>query len=308
MKNQLLPLVAALSLIFLVSCGSNPRGPGAVVLTGPDLDLSQALSLDINHVYIKDWSEGTLPSVSVYLQNSVTGEYLVCAGPSQGLDIVVNPGVYYAKLSIPMAKVAGAVDKKVKFFKITIVANQSDPCPAEYEDGDGEIVAEKQVDFNSLYETVINFNDGSAYVTLIGRGNGNIDLPEMETSATDALTVGEISFDGAGSGGIIPNYYLMLHVTGGTVSLISPDDMPEMREGNVIYSWLDLPFTETNGVSKDAGLKKREAYIELFKYVGDDEILVGKTKADYIEDLLRYAGQKVEFEGGNGYIKIRAID
>lgn len=305
------PVFFLLAVLMLVSAGCGGSGgsgsPGPANLTGPDLDLSEAKELILNQMYIKDWNEDILPSISVYLQNSVTDAYIVCAGPAEGLDVALGSGIFYGNLEVPLIAVDGAKNDDTLFFRISVVADQSKPCPEIYTEGDGVVLAEKEVDFNGLYKTTIDMVDGYIYLGFTGRGNPDISIPEMEIAATDALTVGEIYFDDAPPQGIIPNYYLMLHIAGGNVDLVSPDVMPHMREGKIIYSWLNLAFAKTEGISTNADLQKREAYFELYKYDGDNEVLIGTTAPDYVEDLLRYAGQKLEFTNNKGYLKLRSL-
>ncbi len=292
--------------ICLTTAGCGSSGGGLAEIDGP-LDLSEAQLLVLNHFYVKEWTpDGNRPFFSVYIKDNLTGDSMVCAGPDDGLSVASEAGVYYGNLSIPMRLVddaAGAYDTPV--LDIVIVADQNNACPSEIADSD-DIVATVRVNIGELTDMPIEINDGAAYLAFKVVGHDDIDVPEMEPAVVDQLTVGEIYFVDTPPGDVIPNYYLFLYISNGTsydfAGLIDPEDMPEMRLPGVIFSWLSLPFADTEGVSEDATLLKRKAYIQLLK---DNSVVVGQTDNEYLGDMI---GRKVEFVTGTGYVQFRRIE
>jgi hypothetical protein len=304
MKKIRYAAFAVMASIIISGCGGGSSN-GPAVIDGPELDLSEALQLVVNQIYVKEWS-GTAarPFFSVYIQDALSEEYLVCAGPDQSLDLASRAGIFYGNLDVSMVAVTGATNKNTPIFNITIVADQENPCPSPIADDD-TIVGTVQINFGELLDSPIEFGEDAAYVTFIGSGHEDIQVPEMEGTTTDALTVGEIYFEDTSSGDIIPDYYMVLYVSNGSSfefhSIIDPSSMPEMREAKVVYSWLSLVFPETEDVSTDEDLLKTKARIELLK---SDGVLIGKTGEEFIGDII---GRKVEFTNNKGYIKIRSI-
>lgn len=289
--------------LFLSACGGSSGGPANIV--GPELNLAEAVQLEVNQIFVKNWS-GTAarPFFSVYIQDAISEELMACAGPDEGLDIASSAGIYYADLSVPFIRVTGATDKNTPIFNIIIVADQENPCPEPIATGD-QVVGQVQVNFGELLDYPIEFGVGDAYVTLIAHGHSDVRVPDMPPAETDVLTVGELYFDDTPPGDVIPDYYLVLYVTNGNIydfqAIIDPSEMPEMREPKIIYSWLNLAFSGTEGVSTDVDLLKRKGRIEFLK---NDGQLIGKTSDEYIGDLI---GRKIEFTNGKGYLKLRSV-
>lgn len=292
-----------ISTFILTSCGGGSSG--VAVIEGPELNLGEALQLEINQLFVKEYSGGSSrPFFAVYIQDAISEEYLVCAGTNEGLDVATAAGIFYGNLSVPMTQVTGSTDKNTPIFNIIVVVDQENPCPAPVTDND-TIVGTLQINFGELLDSPINIGNGATSVTFIGRGHEDVDMPEMDPATTDALTVGKIYFEDTPPGDIIPDYYLVLYVSNGTIfdfhAMIDPSEMPLMREPNVIYSWLNLAFSDTEEISTDQDLLKRKARIELLKNDGN---LIGKTGEEFLGDII---GQTVEFTNGRGYLKFKRL-
>lgn len=294
---------ALLFLSFIISCGG--EAPGPAVIDGPELSLSEAQDIELNQLYVKNWGgSGSRPFFSVYIQDGLSDDYMVCVGPEDGLDLASRAGVYYGKLSMPMNRVNGANDHNTPLMNVIVVADQKKPCPEPLADDD-MIIGSAQINFSELLDRPINIQEGTAYVTFRARGHEDVDIADFGVAAIDALSVGEVYFTEPAPIDVIPNYYLVLYVSNGSVyeytSMVGPDEMPEMREPNIIYSWLDLPFSGTEGMNINDNLLNTKAKVELRR---DEDILVGKTSAKYVADIV---GQKIDFLDGKGYLKFRRL-
>lgn len=302
MKSVSYIFAAIFSLMLITNCGGK-MGPANI--EGPELSLNEALELEINHIYVKNWAgTGARPFFSVYIQDGVSEEFIVCAGVNEGLDIAGQAGIYYGKLSVPMVAVNGAKDVNTPIFNIIVVADQENPCPSGISDDD-TIIGTVQINFGELLDAPIEIGSGDAYVTFRGRGHDDVEIPEMGYAATDALTVGEIYFEDSPTGDVIPDYYMVLYIATGSIfefwGIIDPSDMPQMREPDLIYSWLNLAFDDTDNISTNENLLKRKARVELLK---NDAELIGQTSEEFLGDII---GRTIEFTNGKGYITFRSI-
>jgi len=302
MKRIRYAALLILASLILTQCGGS-GGPADI--QGPELNIGEALQLVVNQIYVKNWSgTGIHPFFSVYIQDGLSEEYLVCSGPDQGLNIANAADTYYGNLEATMLPVTGATDKNTPIFNIVIVADKEDPCPSPINETD-TIVGTVQINFGELLDSPIDFGNGAAYITFIGTGNPDIKVPEMSAVTTDALTVGELYFEDTPPGDVLPDYYMVLYVSNGTTlefhSIIEPSNMPILRMPGTIYSWLNLIFPDTDGISVDEDMLKRKARVEFLK---NDGQLIGKTSEEFLGDLI---GRTVEFTNGLGYLKFRSV-
>lgn len=288
-------------LILANGCGSGGGGSeGPAVFVGPELSMGEALQLEINHLYIKEWSSGGKTIYfSVYVQNSIYGNNLVCAGPSEGLSVASEAGTYYGKLSVPMMAVTGAVDNNPIEMKVIIVADQEEPCPAPPNEDD--IVVSATVELDELVGTPIRIGADDAIITFKGKGHDDVDVVDVPALEPEGLAIGEIYFTDTIDETQIPSYYLTLYLADGSgIYLINHDEMPEMRRPQVIYSWLELIF---DGLD-DSTLNKN-GWVVLNRLSAEGPVIIGQTESVPLKDMY---GRRFEFTNDRGYIKFRDIN
>lgn len=299
-KFVILSLFAMASLT--AGCGSSsPAGSAKANITGPELSVAEAKDLLVNQFYVKEWSgEGNTIHFNIYIQDDLNENFIVCAGPDEGLNTAVEAGVYYASLSAGMLQV-DSVDYNAVSLNIIITADQDNPCPAPPDEGK-IVVTASGLSLDDIYNNALHFENDSAIIGFIGRGGENISVEQIPVAEDNKLIVGEISFRDSPDASQLPTYYLVLYFADGSgVHMISSGDMPEMRESGVVYSWLNLPFDDVTKASFT-----KEAWVELKRVRrADSPITVGTTESVPIEDM---HGHRLNFTNGSGYIIFKDIN
>lgn len=300
MKSIVYTLLTILITACATGCGSGKAGP--VVIEGPELSLSEAQDLEVNHLYVKEASyDGIRPFFSVYLQDN-EGNDMACAGPDQGLDVVTEVGVYFGSLSASLKAVEGAKDQAPITFKLIIVESKVDPCPKPFSSDDYIVGERSGLRFVDIFEKPIDIDNGSIWVTLKSRDSGDISVPDDDQISPDAISIGEIYFTDNISQDTYPSYYLVLFTKdegGGWIhkSTIYTDQLPLMFQKEITYSWLNLGFEDTQDLVAESSYTKQV----LIKLKRENGVTVAETEPSILANII---GRKVEFKSSRGHIKI----
>lgn len=287
---------------LLASCGG---GSDIAKLVGPILSLDDLPELRIDQLYIgavaKD--EFGTPRFAVYLRDAATEKAVACAGGSDGLKVIREPGIFYGRLDIPLQISKGLDTYEGLQFQLVIVEKDSDDCPQPIQADDEIIGITPTVNFAGLLNTLLTTTNGQARVLLKVRGADSPSVPLMVASLTPRLGVEALTVPEAiDPNGPVPLYSLVLLGSEGDGfgCQIGSDQLPTITAATPTYGGLNL-FFPCGSLLSDADLA-HTMQIQLWRQIGDETDQVTQTRYAKLKELV---GETVPFEDEHGSIRLR---
>ncbi len=303
MKQKGILLFTVAALFAALGCGSGGSG-----ITGPVLDIDEALSLKIDQFYTAAGLEdeyATTGEFSVYLRDAVTGQDIACTPQESGMNRLGSIDLYYGGLDTAFTEVMDLHPTAAALVQLVFVEKDSLDCPEPIASGDDIIGITAPFTIDSLVATHIWASNGMASAVLRMGGTPPSEPPTMAFAMSDGLVVDQVKFAPPDDGNE-HRYYLFAERYDGDTSAetcpIGDDALAKLRYGGIVYAALNLPVACFDPAAADFDATRVKFSVWVQKDAGPE--LMAETDVKTIGELI---GERLDFTDGSGFVRLRNV-